>query len=220
MRDLLTGAISLALALAILVTCAPKEDVHAAFPLEGQHAALLCETCHGTEGFGPLPSECAECHEDDRPPSHYAGDCVDCHNAIAWDPPIGQTGTADTHDFLPLVNAHELACESCHVGEGYEGLDANCESCHERPNAYHYADEECALCHAPTDWLDGKEHAFVLPHGTANDCADCHPDPAVLATATCSPCHDLTEMDASHDDVYGYSSDDPSCIGCHPAGTL
>ena len=45
-----------------------------------------------------------------------------------------------------------------------------------------------------------------------------HLDPADLATAVCSTCHPTSDMEASHDGLYGFASDDPSCIGCHPDG--
>ena len=78
----LLASVPVAVALAAFAwSCAPDpphgEDN--TFPLVGKHEALGCEACHGTDGFEKLPTDCSECHEDDRPLDHYEGDCGDCH---------------------------------------------------------------------------------------------------------------------------------------------
>ncbi len=214
MFDLRTTAVLFA-SLAVLAVCAPRERVHANFPMEGKHGVVLCETCHGTDRFEALGTECLSCHEDSRPANHYAGDCGECHSVLGWDQLEG-TKAEESHDFLPLMDGHDLPCDACHEGEGYLGLQTTCESCHERPNAYHYPGQDCAPCHPITSFeADGFDHVFIVPHDVVVDCIDCHPSPSDLATAVCGTCHPPDE----HGPVYGFEPDDPACVGCHPEGT-
>ena len=50
-------------------TSAPTEMT---WELVGAHLEVSCEGCHGAV-LGPLPTECAACHEDDRPAGHFVG---------------------------------------------------------------------------------------------------------------------------------------------------
>ena len=203
----------------------PPHDQGERFPLEGKHEALPCEACHGTDGFEALPTDCSSCHEQDRPPNHYEGDCGDCHTAFGWLNFGTGTTTTTTNDphqtTFPLENAHALPCSSCHVGEGYAGLDPACESCHEddRPNAYHFPGD-CAPCHPTTVWSAGQQHPVTLdpPHFGAG-CTDCHIDAFNMKNFSCiTGCHDQKTTDAwpAHVGLYGYVYDSPSCWSCHP----
>ncbi|MEO0600140.1 MAG: hypothetical protein AAF211_01820, partial [Myxococcota bacterium] len=86
------------------------------FEIAGAHAALTCEACH-TEGqpYGPLSTDCRSCHESDRKnEAHFADQtCNDagCHTSadLTWADVVGGGGF---HDFLPLQDAHDLACEA------------------------------------------------------------------------------------------------------------
>ncbi len=206
---------------ALTWSCAedPPHDQGERFPLEGKHEALPCEACHGTDGFEALPQECAACHEDDRPLNHYDGDCGECHNAFGW-LNFG-TGTTtgtnpDPHQTtFPLQDAHDLGCSTCHVGDGYEGLDPACESCHdaERP-PYHYQGD-CASCHPTTTWAQGIVHRVDLPHHAAA-CSTCHPDAFNRKAFTClDGCHAAGDTDPLHSAVASYVYDSTACADCH-----
>lgn len=228
-RTLAIATFSALFAAALAQSCAsrvPHDEEHR-FPLEGVHAAITCESCHGLDGFEALPTECQACHEVDRPPGHYEGqDCVGCHTAYGWlvfTEPTGEVHPCqEDHDAcLPLIDSHAITCSECHVDPtaGYAGLDATCESCHaaERP-PYHYVGEDCAHCHLPTVWTDGQEHPITLPHFEAV-CESCHPTPAERTNFTCTTgCHEQAETDVLHDNVYGYLYADASCYQCHPDG--
>lgn len=205
---------------AVIWSCSPNAPHHPEdrFPLEGKHEALPCEACHGTDGFEALPTDCASCHEVDRPPDHYPGDCGECHTAFGWLNFGSTTSTnANPHEnnTFPLVGAHDLACGDCHTGPDYTGLDGACESCHEdvRP-PYHYPGD-CASCHPITTWADGAIHPVPLPHHTAA-CSSCHPDTADHTLFSCiDGCHLPEVTDPLHDLVAGYLRDSAKCAECH-----
>jgi len=183
------------------------------FPLIGLHQALPCDSCH-LDGFGPLDTRCQSCHEDDRPLDHYPGDCGGCHTELGWGVFTTTTGV-DNHDFLPLVDSHDLDCSSCHTPGDYGGLDAACTSCHEpeRP-PYHYVGD-CAPCHTPTVWSDGRVHPVDLPHHDAN-CGSCHPAPADRLQFSCiDGCHDDETTAPLHGNVPGYQWVSTECFSCH-----
>lgn len=205
---------------AVSWSCAPNpdppHDKGMSFPLVGLHEALPCESCHGTDGFEALPTECAACHEQDRPPDHYPGDCGDCHDEFGW---LGGNTTGDNphQTTFPLQGPHDLQCSTCHVNSPVmSGLDPACESCHEddRP-PYHYAGG-CAECHPVTNWAAGRQHPIILPHHNA-PCEQCHVDAFDWVAFSCTTgCHAQPATDALHDIVYGYVYDSPQCWSCHP----
>jgi hypothetical protein len=209
-------------ALGFVPSCGPDvpHDEGERFPLEGQHAALPCESCH-LDGFDPIPSECASCHEDDRPtPDHNLGqDCGDCHTALGWGAFTG--GTGNDHSFLPLQDAHDLSCSTCHGDTGgYDGLDATCRSCHaDDEPPYHYIFSytgDCVECHTPTVWADGENHDsnVPLPHHAAA-CSDCHVDPYDRLVFVCTECHGEAATEPLHGAVPGYQWDSAECFACH-----
>ena len=118
---------------------------------------------------------------------------------------------------MPLEGTCEgqMACSTCHVGEGFAGLDMSCQTCHEaeRP-PYHYPGD-CDSCHPISAWPDGVVHRVPLPHHTAV-CASCHPDAAVRTTFDClDGCHLAADTDPLHVAVPGYVRDSTFCADCH-----
>lgn len=190
---------------------------HSFFPLTFSHD-LSCDRCHVNGTYQGLDPTCSSCHESDRPAGHYEGtDCVACHTWTTWG-----DATVD-HSFFPLTYSHDLPCEQCHTGTGYEGLDPACTSCHEdeRP-AGHYAGE-CSECHTWTSWDAATwEHTFRVPHEGYSACEDCHTAaPEDYGPISCfEGCHehDRADTDDEHDEVSGYSYDTEACLRCHPTG--
>jgi hypothetical protein len=78
--------------------------IHAFYPLLGQHAILLCNTCHDAGAYIGTSDLCIDCHQEKLPNMHYEGECASCHTAISW---------------KDIRFDHEL------VG------DSDCASCHE-----------------------------------------------------------------------------------------
>lgn len=230
-------------AAALVMSCnrpVPHEPPRSEFELIGAHGAIPCEACHGDGEFLPLPTECSACHETDRPLDHYQGDCSGCHTPYGWldfkgittfpttpattttPIPTPTTPTTFTHDFLPLVQAHELPCTSCHVTAGdYAGLTNECQACHEvdRP-AQHFLGQDCAGCHQPVYFGSIADHPFPIPHVGTDLCITCHADPTQRATVySClDGCHPQATTDPLHAGFGTYTYDSVACLGCHPDG--
>jgi hypothetical protein len=225
------------------------------FELKGLHAELGCEDCHDPdEPIGPLPTDCASCHQADAPPDHFPGQpCEDCHSEFGWD------GAAVDHDFLPLEDGHLLDCDACHTTPGvFTGLQNTCQACHEpdRPDAQHFAGMDCVDCHTSVTWDVLFDHGFLpldgahalsceechqdLPDfgGLAGECADCHegdrPDPDHHAGRECGICHTPTSWEVAvdhgffplldahalacetcHLNIPDFTGLDGSCLACH-----
>lgn len=165
----------------------PEETVGTLHPLEGSHAALLCENCHRPDlGVGPLPTNCEGCHP--RPQPHFDGACASCHDQATW-------GVADfDHSFFPLTDGHAVTCRLCHEGETYADVETTCMGCHEedRPES-HFEGADCAMCHTYTTWLDTDvDHSF-FPIEDSHDlpCGFCHTtDDYSDADSSCMTCHE------------------------------
>lgn len=140
-------------------------DHHATrFPLTGAHVAVSCAQCHGTGGFGALPTACVSCHQADydaaTDPNHrqaqFATDCASCHTTTVW-----TSATFTNHDaqYFPIyAGAHRgrwTSCSTCHVNPNdYRQFD--CLSCHTQAqttshhsgvNGYTYDSPSCYHCH-------------------------------------------------------------------------
>jgi hypothetical protein len=173
---------------------APAGFDHAAdagFPLEGRHAAVACEGCHGPErwtagrraslppGRG-VPRDCAGCHED--PHAKALGSrCTTCHDARAWKGPDATFDHARHTDFA-LDAAHaRLACGACHADQRFTAPARDCAGCH--PVAADLLAGRYAGASVPPD-----------PHAGRVECAACHPADAPGAR--------LRELERA-------------CVGCH-----
>lgn len=119
-----------------------------AWELDGQHAAVPCESCH-SDGFTEQQTRCSSCHQ--RPADHFedeeqsVGECSACHTEFGWvlglpdtglpaDPCIGCHGTPGVNAAPPIdvqdppgtdpslitVGAHQR-----HIEAGY-----GCSECH------------------------------------------------------------------------------------------
>ena len=126
----------------------PKFD-HAKtrYPLEGGHAGLACNKCHGADPTGvvryaPLPMTCEGCHEDihvgqfskDNQPAV----CSSCHLVEAWKKLLFKHQPPFTEFLLDGQHA-TVVCEKCHArvklvcGQSavrYRPLPTACEGCH------------------------------------------------------------------------------------------
>jgi hypothetical protein len=123
------------------------------FPLEGRHALLPCEECHGDRlapGFARPTPACIACHEEDR--LRTAGTPLD----------------HVTNDFPPR-------CQSCHSTWTFEGafLPAH-EACFGIASGRH-AGIACFDCHVPAsvppDWISAADWS-CSPKTTR--CMNCH----------------------------------------------
>lgn len=64
---------------------------HAAFPLEGGHAAPDCIDCHAGGRVAPTPTTCFACHQPDyvAAPDHvaqaFSTNCIECHDIFGFE---------------------------------------------------------------------------------------------------------------------------------------
>jgi hypothetical protein len=121
-----------------------------AFPLDGAHLRVSCESCHAPAArpddagrtFGRAAgSDCASCHADPHAGQFAAGgrtDCARCHASERFDD-LARFDHRDTR--YPLDETHaRVACSRCHVSlplaDGarvvrYRPLGTQCGDCHD-----------------------------------------------------------------------------------------
>ncbi len=180
------------------------------FPLSGAHLAVNCTQCHGTGGFGALPTTCVSCHQTDynnaRDPSHqqaqFPTDCTVCHTTTAWS---GATFNHNATAFA-LTGAHvQATCTQCHGDGVYKGKPTACLSCHQTD--YNNAKDpnhqqaqfstNCTVCHTTSTWTGA----------TFNHSTTTFPLTGAHVQLTCDQCHG--------DGVY--RGKPTTCVSCHQA---
>ena len=186
----------------------PNRSFHnaTAFPLEGQHLAAPCQSCHLSDVYKGTPTTCFECHwvrrKDDRFQTRLGSDCSVCHRpaswtAVRWDH-AATTGT-------PLNSAHRaVGCQSCHRGGDFRPAAVTCVNCHQRDyqattspnNAAAGFPTICEACHRPSD---ESFRLAVFDHNAV------FPLQGVHATQACQACH--------VNNVFRGTARD--CVGCH-----
>ncbi len=123
------------------------------FPLNGAHAVLECEKCHGNNTFQGTPRICVQCHaEPDIHAGFFGGQCQNCHTEDVWAP-----ARMRIHHF-PLDHGGQgtIECQTCHTGTYVE---FTCYGCHD-----HQPDETQA------SHIEANISLEELP-----DCTKCHP---------------------------------------------
>jgi hypothetical protein len=199
------------------------------FPLEGQHAAATCESCHVNGRYDGTPTACIGCHAADkaraREPSHanFPDTCQQCHTAAGWSP-----ADFDHAGFFPLVGRHaQLGCVECHAGGRYEGTPRDCIGCHadDKANAqpaHAGFPNTCATCHTQNAWTPATyNHRFPVPHRGVSQCGECHLDQRDFGNFSCIDCHEHNQasMDRQHQgEAAGYQWNSQACYRCHPNG--
>jgi hypothetical protein len=202
-----------------------------AFPLDGRHRDLPCESCHRQGVYKGTPTKCFDCHwtrrQDDRYRLQIGAQCEQCHRtaswtAVRWDHGA-MTGTA-------LSAPHRsLSCQSCHSNNAFRAAQTTCVSCHQRdyqststPN--HVAagfPTTCESCHRPSDPSfrgAGVNHlavfALVGVHAQQT-CARCHGNGVYQGTAkTCVGCH-LDAYNRTANPNHAAASFPTTCDSCH-----
>jgi hypothetical protein len=164
--------------------------------LEGKHAPVTCEACHGPDrpGLPALPgrdslgragvsilleARCASCHVDPHegrfsPPAPRASsrDCIGCHTYDGFRPSLVDVRLHQTFAWK-LEGAHRaVACEACHDDAGRAPLRQTLIRPARRipPLTFTAKASECGDCHQ-------------TPHG---DQFDSRAD-----TGRCESCHDM-----------------------------
>lgn len=96
----------------------PTRKEHPFFALDGAHASLGCERCHGAS-FAKAAKACAACHAGERASANaklgwhakLGAECAECHTTSAWrpstkheEPPVA-TASAATTSATPSATA-------------------------------------------------------------------------------------------------------------------
>ncbi len=177
-----------------------------AFPLDGKHRTLACESCHVGNTYKGTPTRCFDCHwtrrQDDRYRLQLGTQCEQCHRSTTW------AATQWDHNVMtamPLGVAHrQLTCTSCHTSNGFKGTQVTCASCHlqnyqatRTPN--HGAagfPTNCEVCHRVNDTRFTQAR---FDHQASYPLVGNH------AQATCATCHRSNVFKGTPRD----------CVGCH-----
>ncbi|MEQ1761144.1 MAG: cytochrome c3 family protein, partial [Vicinamibacterales bacterium] len=213
----------------------PNRQFHnqTAFPLEGSHRAVACESCHVRNLYKGTPTKCFDCHwvrrQDDRFRLQLGAQCEQCHQPTRW------SNTRWNHSQMTgmaLNGAHQqLSCQSCHKNATFKAAQAECISCHQRdyqtaqtPN--HVAagfPTDCATCHRASEASFRQStfnHNVAFPlvgvHGQQT-CASCHKNNVYLGTARdCVGCHRdaYTRTTTPNHAAAGFPT---TCESCHRA---
>jgi hypothetical protein len=194
------------------------------FPLEGEHAELLCSKCHlgdhSIQALQTTPQECFACHEtDDEHSGEFGINCDTCHTPNGWEEALFDHALSN----FPLDGEHaNVECEECHVNGIYEGTPQECSACHEEP-LYHAGlfDVNCASCHTNNAWIPAQyneSHTFPMNHESNgnNTCQTCHVQS--LQTYTCYECHEHSPSNVASEHREEGISDFENCMECHPDG--
>ena len=181
----------------------------AAFPLEGAHQKVACESCHKNQQFkGVAFATCASCHRDPHTPKQPES-CASCHTVASW-----RTRRFDhARTKFALKGEHQTtACVACHVRPALQVMPKydTCAACHTDPHRGRFK-QDCASCH--------NEQSFAkapFDHATTP-----FPLTGKHQPATCVACHkNLTRVavrtgrsaPAPTVDFGGLKKD---CVSCH-----
>ncbi|MEO5923701.1 MAG: hypothetical protein ABIR70_07750 [Bryobacteraceae bacterium] len=214
-----------------------------AFPLQGKHESVKCESCHKPAGLDTkyklTTTTCQSCHTDPHGAQFkaepFADRCEMCHTQNNFHP---STYTLTKHQAkFALTGAHQaVVCADCHqplrgavsvAARQYHFSVQNCTSCHMDP---HETRESCETCHGTSQWktLRTFNHSatrFTLEgaHQTVT-CTGCHRPvkaASINAKTAASPnfaktptlCHEC------HEDIHGgqfmSAGQDKECTACH-----
>jgi hypothetical protein len=152
------------------------------FPLQGRHALLACEQCHGDRrdrSFARPTVACWECHQADLQSAAASGvshaqfpaypqlACLGCHGFWRWSP-----ATFSGHNAcFPLTGPHAVGCLQCHtvlpnplvIGSCNSQPYPNCIGCHacaRHPQVASFVcnNQNCYGCH-----YDGRAEGSATP---------------------------------------------------------
>uniref|UniRef100_UPI003216E399 hypothetical protein n=1 Tax=uncultured Draconibacterium sp. TaxID=1573823 RepID=UPI003216E399 len=212
------------------------------FPLTGAHIATECASCHSS-GYTGTNTLCSGCHQtqynNTTNPNHISlgisAECENCHTtAPGWAPALFPNHS----DYYTLSGAHALvanSCYLCHSGN-YTNTPNTCYNCHS--NDYNNTTDpnhlsaqfstDCQTCHTESAWtpstFNHDNQYFPIysgeHRGEWNTCTDCHTLSANFSAFSCLNCHEhnITDMNAKHQEVSDYAYNSASCLACHPTG--
>jgi hypothetical protein len=154
----------------------PEAHRRTNFPLQGKHAVLPCESCHGDRldrAFARRTVECAACHQADLaraassgvPHDGFPPNCLGCHSFWRWSP----AGFEGHQACFPITSGNHagISCMQCHLTLP---VPLTIRSCSSQPYP------ACTRCH-PCSSVQG-EHQGVSGFSCVDldrRCYQCHP---------------------------------------------
>jgi hypothetical protein len=150
-----------------------------AFPLDGNHTQVACETCHAKFKKGQFaagPNACALCHKDPhggqfsstgtrgslaglrladrgKTPHLFSPQygCTDCHTTRGWKPSTIDVARHQTFPFALRGLHQQVACAACHVEGVFVGTPQTCNACHVDRHRGRLGGA-CERCHDESSW--------------------------------------------------------------------
>lgn len=186
------------------------------FSLGGKHDDIDCNSCHTSQRYEEISTECYSCHRlNDIHAGRYGSNCIECHSDKGWD---RIEFDHDKKTDYPLAGKHrEVACDACHTGYIYkQKLATECISCHRNDDEHsgRYG-EKCDSCHRVQGWDQvkfdhdrGTDFPLRGKHKKAR-CESCHRGKVEneQLAADCYSCH-------RPDDVHN-GQEGKLCERCH-----
>ena len=188
------------------------------YPLLGRHRDAGCESCHKEDKkYAEAPGLCIDCHREDDAHEEKLGEkCETCHNEKSWS---SEQFDHDKTDFKLEGTHQDVACDLCHVEQGYKDTPKECVSCHAIKDFHkNRFGKKCENCHKETKWDEAeydheRETNFELKGAHQKlICHACHSATYKIKgkerkNRTCYKCHKLDDV---HDGQNG-----EKCEGCH-----
>jgi len=188
------------------------------YPLHGQHKGIECNLCHEQgKKFRDAPAYCNSCHvNDDVHKGNLGEKCQECHNDKGWKKRVFDHN--DT-DYVLRGKHKDVACNSCHAGERYEGTPTVCIDCHRFSDVHagRYG-KKCNDCHRESNWKK-----IVFDHDRNTD----YPLTGKHRQVACDTCHggNLFDQDIGTGCIACHRNDDEHkgqygerCDACHGTG--
>ncbi len=210
-----------------------KEHAASVYPLEGKHAAVLCEKCHIPAGAATrykIPfAKCLDCHKDIHAGQFvaepYKNQCEQCH-AVAGFAPSTFTISRHQKSRFPLVESHlAVVCSDCHTVDKavyaakvvpYRFEDRTCTGCHTDP--HHGQFREQMVQHRPEGSLKGCEACHSLKSWTDLPSFDhsktSFPLVGAHAKTSCDDCHKPRVPGGKISEV-DFHAAPTTCSACH-----
>ncbi len=212
-----------------------KDHTATKYPLEGKHAAVVCDKCHLPKGpkgedtiFKITQTQCKDCHEDVHKGQFanapWLNRCESCHDVQGF-PAAHFALTRHKETRFPLTGAHSaVLCADCH-----KPMVAGTQ----QPLKYHFEDVSCTACHIDPHKGEFQERMRAKgKDGAVVGCTACHttarwkelnqfdhsktafPLQGAHRSVGCADCHIPAAMETSMKNV-DFRAASKQCSGCH-----
>jgi len=187
-----------------------------AFPLEGLHIEVDCNSCHIDSYRDPIAhATCVDCHDDYHNGQFVVEgqvrDCADCHSVYEGFSFTSFGFEEHSSTAFPLEGSHlATPCFACHLEEEdwqFADIGSRCVDCHEDIHEDHigsdyYPGQDCSRCHNPELWA-----AVEFDHDLTS-----WPLEGAHENVSCRACHFEETQEGLTQEFEGLST---ACYDCH-----